>query len=432
MTKYYFIGIKGSGMSALALMLHDIGNEVMGSDVTTHYFTQDKLDEKGIKIVSFEDQKDILTADVVICGNAFNDEHPQISFAQQQGIKTVRYHQFLGELANQYQSIAITGTHGKTTTTGMLAHVLKALCPSGYLIGDGTGYLTKDAEVFTFEACEYRNHFHAYTPDFTIVTNVDFDHPDFFADLNAVKKTFADLGKKVKNGLIVCGDDENARSIHFGEKKVIYYGLEDFNNVRAENVVYGAKGITFDLIVGLDRFDGQTLPFFGEHMLLNSLAAIAACVQLDISAQKAIEHLATFGGVSRRFSEENIGTNVIIDDYAHHPKEIEVTLKAIRQKYPDRQLVALFQPHTFSRTEALLAEFAESLGKADHVFVLDIFGSARENVGDVTSADIVANLPQGEVLDKNDLSVLKQFSDSVIVFMGAGNINELISEYKKM
>lgn len=432
MENYYFIGIKGSGMSALALMMHDIGNVVSGSDVENHYFTQDKLDERKIAIYGFADREHILTADTVICGNAFPDTHPQISFAQEKGLRVVRYHDFLGEIANRYQSVAITGTHGKTTTTGMLAHILTGLRPSGYLIGDGTGHLTSDAEYFAFEACEYRNHFHAYTPDYTIVTNVDFDHPDFFKDLSAVKKTFADLGKKVKKGLIVCGDDANARTIDFGEKKVIYYGLSDFNNVRAENVVYSDHGISFDLIIGLDRYENQRLPFFGEHMLLNALAVITTSVQLGITVKEAVAQLVTFGGVARRFSEEQVGTNIVIDDYAHHPKEIEVTLGAIRQKYPDKPIVALFQPHTFSRTEALLDEFVVSLSKADTVYLLDIFGSARENVGDITSADIVAQIPNGHILEKTKLDVLKDIENSIIVFMGAGNINELIVDYKQL
>lgn len=431
MKKYYFIGIKGAGMSALALMLHDTGNTVMGSDVSTHYFTQDKLDALSIPLYTFEDRTHLLDADVVICGNAFADTHPQIAYAKEKQLRVVRYHEFLGEIANRYESVAITGTHGKTTTTGMLAHVLSELRPSGYLIGDGTGHLTNDAEYFAFEACEYRNHFHAYTPDYTIVTNVDFDHPDFFKDLNAVKKTFADLGKKVKKGLIVCGDDENARTIDFGDKKVIYYGLSDFNYVRAEAVMYSDLGIHFDLVVGLDRYEKQTLPFYGEHMLQNALAVITAAMQLGITAQEALSAIVHFQGVARRFSEEVVGSNIVIDDYAHHPKEIEVTLSAIRQKYPEKSIVALFQPHTFSRTEALLAEFVESLSKADCVYVLDIFGSARENAGDITSADIAMQVKNGHVLVKEELSVLNTIEKSVIVFMGAGDINELISLYKQ-
>ncbi|MGL4662689.1 MAG: UDP-N-acetylmuramate--L-alanine ligase [Culicoidibacterales bacterium] len=428
---YYFIGIKGAGMSALALMLHDTGNSVSGSDVTTHYFTQDKLDERNIALYTFEDTEHILQADVVICGNAFPDTHPQIAYAKEQNLRVVRYHDFLGEVASRYQSIAVTGTHGKTTTTGMLAHILTDLRPSGYLIGDGTGYLTKDAEYFAFEACEYRNHFHAYTPDYAIVTNVDFDHPDFFKDLSAVKKTFSELGKKVKKGLIVCGDDENARTIDFGEKKVIYYGLSDFNHVRAENVSYTDAGIVFDLVVGLDRYENQMVPFFGEHMLQNALAVIATSVQLGISVKEAIASLVSFGGVARRFSEENIGSNIIIDDYAHHPKEIEVTLKAIRQKYPTKSIVAIFQPHTFSRTEALMDEFVASLSKADTVYLLDIFGSAREDAGEISSKDIASNIPNGHVLENNEVSILSDIEESVIVFMGAGNVNELIDVYKK-
>ena len=206
MTTYHFIGIKGTGMSALAQILHDSGEKVQGSDVEKHFFTQTALESKNIPVYSFSEQNitDELT---IIAGNAFKDDHVEIKEAMKRGLPFYRYHEFLGEWLKQYTSVAITGAHGKTSTTGLLAHVLNEIGPISYLIGDGTGKGNVDSNYFVFEACEYKRHFLQYEPDYAIMTNIDFDHPDYFASIDDVFQAFQEMANNVKKGIIACGDD---------------------------------------------------------------------------------------------------------------------------------------------------------------------------------------------------------------------------------
>ena len=199
MTVYYFVGIKGSGMSALAQILHNMGLEVRGSDVETHYFTQDALDKAGIPIYPFN-KDNIQPGMTVIAGNAFPDTHEEIQRALELGLPVIRYHRFLGDFIQKFTSIAVTGSHGKTSTTGLLSHVMELAKPTSYLIGDGTGMGTPDAEFFVFEACEYRRHFLAYHPDYCIMTNIDFDHPDYYANVEDVFSAFQEMAWQVKRG----------------------------------------------------------------------------------------------------------------------------------------------------------------------------------------------------------------------------------------
>ena len=185
MTIYHFVGIKGSGMSALAGILDDMHFQVQGSDIEKRFFTQKGLEEKGIAILPF-DKGNIKEDMTVIAGNAFPDTHEEIEAAKELNIPVIRYPQFLGQFMEKYTSIAVTGAHGKTSTTGLLSHVIQGAKPTSYLIGDGTGRGVEDSEYFVFEACEYKRHFLSYYPDYTIMTNIDFDHPDYFGSIDDV------------------------------------------------------------------------------------------------------------------------------------------------------------------------------------------------------------------------------------------------------
>ena len=205
--KYHFVGIKGSGMSALALILHGEDFEVQGSDVGKYFFTQQELENQNITILEFD--ADNITEDLtIIAGNAFNDDHPELVRARELGLEIYRYHDFIGGLIQNYTSIAVTGSHGKTSTTGLLSHTLKNLAPTSYLIGDGTGFGDETATYFALEACEYRRHFLAYKPDYTIVTNVDFDHPDYYRSIEDVFEAIQTFSNQANKAIIACGDDE--------------------------------------------------------------------------------------------------------------------------------------------------------------------------------------------------------------------------------
>ncbi|MYV05217.1 UDP-N-acetylmuramate--L-alanine ligase [Furfurilactobacillus milii] len=430
-TTYYFVGIKGSGMASLALILHDRGDRVEGSDIEQYTFTQRPLEQAGIKIYGFN--PDNLHAGLtVIAGNAFPDTHPEIVRAKELGLTVVRYHEFLGQLMRGYTSIGIAGAHGKTSTTGLLSHVLSGIAPTSYLIGDGTGKGTPNSRFFVFEADEYRRHFLAYHPDYAIMTNIDFDHPDYYKGIDDVYSAFETFAGQVGKAIFAWGDDPELRKLT-AKVPVYYYGVNDTDDIQARNVKRTTKGSNFDVYIH-DEFIGNfEIQLFGEHNVLNSLAVIAVAHFEKVDMDDLRKELLSFQGVKRRFSERKVADMTIIDDYAHHPSEIKATIDAARQKYPDKELIAVFQPHTFTRTIALMDDFAKSLNLADKVYLTNIFGSAREKTGDVSSADLGAKITKGgEVLTLNNMSPLLDYHDAVAIFMGAGDVQKYEREYETL
>ncbi|WP_181349911.1 UDP-N-acetylmuramate--L-alanine ligase [Thalassobacillus sp. CUG 92003] len=427
MTIFHFIGIKGTGMSALAQILHDSGEHVQGSDVDKRFFTQDTLEAKHIDIRPFS-KHNIEPGLTVIAGNAFGDDHEEIVAAKKLGLPYYRYHEFLGEWLGKYTSVAVTGAHGKTSTTGLLSHVLSENYPTSYLIGDGTGKGHEHAKYFAFEACEYRRHFLAYYPDYAIMTNIDFDHPDYFTSIDDVFQAFQEMAKQVNKGIIACGDDEHLQHIQ-GNVPVLYYGFNDTNDFQAQHVEETEDGTTFDVFVRNSYYDTFTIPTFGNHNILNALSVITLCHYEGMSAEE-IKVINSFKGVKRRFTEKNVGNQVLVDDYAHHPIEITATIDSARKKYADRSVVAIFQPHTYTRTKTFLNEFAESLKEADYIFLCDIFGSARENEADLSIQHLQDLIPDSVILDLDQTERLQQFDDSVLLFMGAGDIQKFQEAYE--
>ena len=235
MTIYHFVGIKGSGMSALAQILHDMNFDVQGSDVEKRFFTQLALEQSGIKILPFQ-KENIKPGMTIIAGNAFPDTHEEIQEAMKLGLPIIRYHRFLGDFMQNFTSVAVTGAHGKTSTTGLLAHVIKGAKPTSYLIGDGTGKGEEDSKYFVFEACEYRRHFLSYFPDYAIMTNIDFDHPDYFANIDDVFSAFQEMAVQVKKGIFAYGDDEQLQKIQ-AKVPVLFYGFDEENDYQAKNLV---------------------------------------------------------------------------------------------------------------------------------------------------------------------------------------------------
>jgi UDP-N-acetylmuramate--alanine ligase len=430
MTVLHFTGIKGSGMSALAQIMHDMGAQVQGSDIVQHFFTEDRLRDRGITILPF-DPENIYPNMTIIAGNAFNDSHPELVKAREQGATIIRYHKFLGDLMKQYVSVAITGAHGKTSTTGLMAHVLDGFKPTSYLIGDGTGFGKENSHFFVAEACEYRRHFLAYHPDYAIMTNIDFDHPDYFAGIDDVFNAFEEMAKQVKKCIIACGDDEYLQRIQ-APVPVVYYGFGQENDFQANNVIKSTSGTTFDVMIRNEFFHTFTIPMFGDHAILNALAVISLCHYENIPADIIQQQFADFEGVKRRFSQTSVGDRILIDDYAHHPTEIRATLQSARQKFPDRQLIAIFQPHTFTRTQTFLQEFAESLSDADCVYLCDIFGSAREEAGVLTIHDLEEKIAGSRILQADNVSPLLDHGNAVFLFMGAGDVTKFQEAFESV
>ena len=330
-----------------------------------------------------------------------------------------------------YASVAVTGTHGKTSTTGLLAHVLSGYQTTNYLIGDGTGFAKEDATYFAFEACEYKRHFLSYIPDYAIMTNIEFDHPDYFSDVEDVFSAFQELALHVKKGIIAYGDDEQLQRIQ-SKVPVVYYGFNENNDFHARNIVKSEQGSQFDVFVRNEFYGHFEIIQPGEHNILNALSVIALAHYENIDISLIQEQLKSFTGVKRRFQAKTLPNQQIsIDDYAHHPTAIRVTLQAARQKYPERNLIAIFQPHTYSRTRVFLEEFAEELKKADVVYLCEIFGSAREESSQGSIHQLQNLIPGSAILEVDHTSVLEQYKEAVLLFMGAGDVTKFMDAYEK-
>ncbi|BDP53755.1 UDP-N-acetylmuramate--L-alanine ligase [Enterococcus faecium] len=428
---YHFVGIKGSGMSSLALVLHEQGLNVQGSDIEKYFFTQRDLEKANITILPFN-ADNVKPGMTIIAGNAFPDSHEEIQRAKELGLEVIRYHDFIGHFIQNYTSIAVTGSHGKTSTTGLLSHVLSGVRPTSYLIGDGTGHGDPQAEFFSFEACEYRRHFLAYSPDYAIMTNIDFDHPDYYTSIDDVFTAFQTMAGQVKKAIFAYGDDAYLRKLK-ANVPIYYYGVTENDDIQARNIERTTSGSAFDVYHG-DEFVGHfTVPAFGKHNILNALGVIAVAYFEKLDLKEVAEEMLTFPGVKRRFSEKIVADMTVVDDYAHHPAEIKATIDGARQKYPDKEIIAVFQPHTFTRTIALMDEFAEALDLADKVYLCDIFGSAREEQGNVKlSKKQKLDKKGGEVIKENNVSPLLDYHDAVVIFMGAGDVQKFEQAYEKL
>lgn len=428
---HHFVGIKGSGMSSLALILHEKGYQVQGSDVEEYFFTQRDLEKAAIKLLPF-DKANIQPEMVIIQGNAFPDTHEEIVRAKELGLEVSRYHDFIGQFIQPYTSIAVTGSHGKTSTTGLLSHVLSGIRPTSFLIGDGTGHGEPDAEFFSFEACEYRRHFLAYSPDYAIMTNIDFDHPDYFHSIEDVFSAFQSMASQVKKGIFAFGDDEYLRKLE-ADVPIYYYGVNDNDDVQAKNIERTTQGSEFDVFIHGENIGHFVLPAFGQHNINNALSVIAVAYKEGLDMKEVAAEMISFPGVKRRFSEKIVADMTIVDDYAHHPAEIKATIDGARQKYPEKEIIAVFQPHTFTRTIALMDEFAEALDLADHVYLCDIFGSARESRGDVKIEDLGKKIQKGgTVIKEENVSPLLDHQNAVVIFMGAGDVQKFETAYEKL
>lgn len=428
--QYWFIGIKGTGMASLALIMHDLGFNVAGSDIDMETFTQKPLEDKGIVIKSFN-RDNITPAQVIVKGNAFKEENPEVAAALEMKVPMHSYPDTVEEIIQQYTSIGISGAHGKTSTTALLSHVLTEAAPTSYLIGDGDGRGVKDSRFFVYEADEYRRHFLAYHPDYQIMTNIDFDHPDYFKDINDTQSAFQSAADQTKKALFVWGDDPRLQKIETKIPKYTY-GFKDSDDFQAYNVKKSTDGTSFSVKAHGKEIGEFKTHLFGDHNIMNSLAVIGVALTEEVPMEDIQKGLLTYGGAKRRFSEKDFGDITVIDDYAHHPTEMKATIQAAKQKFPDKKLVVVFQPHTYSRTKEFASEFIEILRGVDKAYITPIFGSAREKSGDISSEDLTSQIPGSEVIDIANIADLTKNRNSVVVFMGAGDIEKYEDAFEKL
>jgi len=428
--KYFFAGIEGSGMSALASMLHDMGNIVIGCDDAKVYsFTLSELEKRNIPV--YKDAEKLEKDMIFVYTAAIHEDHYSYKKAKDLGCTMYGYYEMIGELTKKFDAISICGTHGKTTTTAMLSNILKNTIGTNYLIGDGTGFVDENSNNFVVESCEFERHFLSYYPKYTIITNIFYDHVDCYKNIDEIIEVFQQFANQTKDMVLACGDNENVRKLV--SNKIVYYGFDENNDVRGVIKELRSDGSSFDVYINNELFGHFNINIFGKHMIENALACIYIAHVMGVSLEDITKYLNEFTGAKRRFSEEHINDVVLVDDYAHHPNEVATVLKTARQKYPTKELVPVLIPYTISRTEAFYKEFAEVLKTADKVYVTDI-EPARERFEDfpgVTSDLIINKIEGAEHISSDTISKLYKHKNAVIPFMGCKDPTWLIDAYKE-
>lgn len=436
----HFVGIKGTGMSALAQISAQLEDaRISGSDVAESFYTDSVLARAQIPVLGFS-PKNVEDADLVVASAAYTNHHPEIAHALELNIPVLTYPQYLGRLLVKKRGISVAGTHGKTTTTAMIGHImLQAGLDPTIVVGSDVPSIGGNAhagkgEFFIAESCEYRRHFLNYAPEHLVITNIEFDHPDYFQDLDDVISAFAEFAEKVPahGHIYIWAEDPNRNSI-VSDAPITTFGLSASADVRATEIVFQDERSSMKIMLNGQYAGDLNLHVSGKHNIVDALAAIALCRELGVPMETILFSLSLFNGTKRRF--EHIGRNkngaLIVDDYAHHPTEIRTTLEGARLSFPDRRIRAVFQPHTFSRTERLLHEFSQAFQGADEVIVADIFASAREQKNNSVSASKLAQLIRQQGTQAHYIGPLEDIGvyladtltpDDLVLTLGAGDV----------
>jgi len=428
--KYYCLGIKGTGMSALAQILYDLGNEVSGFDDLKEYkFTQDGLEKRNIPIY-YDGTHAIDNDTIVTYSAAFGDDHPELMRVKKLGLKIKKYNELMGDIIDQFETIGVSGTHGKTTTSSIIKHILEKTVGCNYFIGAGDGYVSKSNKYYVVESDEFNRHFTAYHPVYAVITNIDAEHLECYKDLDDIIDTFSLFANQTKKLIVANGDNESVRKIVYHNIK--FYGFNKENDVVIKDVHSNEKGSFFELYEKNHLLGEFFVPLYGNHMIMDATAAILICFNLGISYEDIYNNLLTFTNAKRRFSEEKIKDVIIIDDYAHHPTEIRATLEAAKEKYPNKKLIAVFMPNTYSRTKDFLQEFISSFHMADFTYLTEINSDRekQEDYPDISSHLIIDRLESADIIDENCIDKLLKYKDCVICFMSCAHIEELINKFK--
>lgn len=440
----HFIGIGGISMSGFAELLHTMGFTITGSDWNESKITK-HLESLGIEVVYGQSEKNITNRiDLVVYTAAVQPTNPEYEEAQRQGIPMMERAVMVGQIMKNYSSaIAIAGTHGKTTTTSIASHIMleadmdPTISVGGILHAIGGNIRIGHSEHFITEACEYTNSFLHFHPTVGIILNIEEDHMDFFKDIDDIRNSFRRFAELIPahGTLIINADIPNYEEITNGLScRVLTYGLDHTADFTAENIQYSEKGCgSFDAIYNGNKIGTFSLSVVGRHNISNALSCLAMASLYDIEEEKLQQAFTDYYGTERRFEYKGKCNGfTIIDDYAHHPTEIQATLTSAK-KYPHNTLWCAFQPHTYTRTKAFLKDFAKSLSLADKVILADIYAAREKDPGDISSQNIadelislgkeVYYLSSFEEIEK---FILKNLVDGdLLITMGAGNIVEI-------
>lgn len=431
--KIHFIGIGGISMSALAEICLNKGYKVSGSDSNESYLL-DKLRSQGANIFIGHEKEHLADdVDMVVYTAAVHDDNAELIAAREKNKLVVNRATFLGQIMREYKnSIAISGTHGKTSTTSMLSTIFQyadldpTILVGGNLSSIGGNVKIGNSDHFITEACEYVDSFLNFNPKISTVLNIEEDHLDYFSGLDEIKASFNKFGKLLpKDGyFIINGDDENTNDIlHDVKATVIKYGTNLGNDALIKNISFSEKGHgIFELELNGTNLGVFELSVPGLHNIYNATAAILVAYVSNIELELIRENIKSYSGVGRRFEVKGrYNDALIVDDYAHHPTELKATLSAAK-KMKKSKLWCIFQPHTYTRTKSLLNEFAEAFYSADKVIITDIYAARENDPGDIHSKDLVEKLYQNHV----DVAYISKFEDIVDYLRDNVSSNDLV------
>lgn len=455
--KAYLIGIKGVGMTALAIYLKQSGYEVSGADVSEKFVTDKLLDSNNIKYYESFDVNNLKKEkyDLVVSSASYGSDNVEVKEALQRKLNFKYYSEVLGDISSNKKVIAVAGVHGKTTISAMLAFIIDSagLKPS-FIVGAGelpnfkTNAQKGEGDYFVLEADEYRkspedrtSKFLDLTPQIAIISSIELDHPDIFPTIEEVYRAFYSLACRVpRNGsIVVCIDYPRAKKLQqsLADRNFETYGFDPTARWRVLNIDQGIDGISF-AIESMGKIHGPfKMQLAGNHNVLNATAAIVTALKIGIGENVIKKAIADYKTVKRRFEKiGQIGDIVIIDDYAHHPTSITSTIEAAKRRYVNSKIWCVFQPHTYSRTEKLFDDFGKCFKGADYVVITDIYSSAREETGNISGLDLAEEIQKHQ----KRVKYISKFEDivnyidknvrgpAIILTLGAGNIYELGNE----
>lgn len=452
MTHVHLVGIGGTGLSAIARVLLERGETVSGSDRTLTAMAQ-VVQEAGARINIGHRAENIVGADYVVRSSAIPDDNVEVQAALSRGIPVLKRAEFMPYLMRGQRCIAVAGTHGKTTTSGMIAWMLTKLGQNpSFIVGStvtnlGRNAQAGDGELFVIEADEYDRMFLGLEPSIAVITNIEHDHPDYFPSEADIRQAFIEFAQQLQlSGILLsCMDDQGSRWLYtqmnkaakyaytYGTKHWLGYDGPDYYSRELQPNQQG--GFDFEYInrSASREVVNVSLQIPGQHNVLNATAALAVADCLDLSIEEAAQALSEFRGTARRFEiRGEVQQVVVIDDYAHHPTEIQATLSAARARYPNREIWAVWQPHTYSRTRTLFVEFTRAFVDADHVVVLDVY-AAREAPpsNGFSSLEIAQSIQHNDahylpgLLQSPRWLVERLRSGSVVLVLSAGDADQL-------
>ncbi len=436
----YFIGIGGISMSALAEIMIDEGNRVSGSDRSPSHIIK-KLESLGAKIYINHERKNITEdIDLVVYTSAISNDNPELLRAQELNLNIMDRAEFLGLIMKKYKNaVCISGTHGKTTTTGMVSSILieTDMKPTIFLGGEmdslGGNLLRGSYDIMLTEACEYKRNFLKFNPTMEIILNIEEDHLDYYKNLEDIESAFVEYAQKIPQTGHLIVNEKHKMLFKNIKCNVITFGSDNNADYYPENISLMPVP-SYTLMHKGQRIEDISLKVFGEHNILNSVAAAAAVLSLGVDSETIKNGLSDFKGTHRRYEYKGDYNGAsIIDDYAHHPSEMKATLKTAKS-YTSGKVITVFQPHTFTRTKKLLNEFAEALTHTDEVILLDIYAAREKDNGEIHSKDIIVKMndmnKDGYYAESFQAAadIIKSLASEgdTIITMGAGNVNDVV------